>query len=299
MVAVATPCHTQLRNPAEKGIDYGLFCFVGKNFLLEKRGTKNIWFTFNLFQIFVCRQEGRSYVSLIMIIDPEVLGAEIEDSFVERGGGGGGKKKKAFGGEHRSEKVKELTENAIKEGGEKSKEALVRVKTKVSEVFDKDVKPDAREVKAYFEWLKYAAMCNDEICSMKAGNYGDQDLGLEMIMKNSDLDEDFVRSQGAGGQNVNKVSSAVQLKHIPSGYFVKVQDSRDQFQNRPIAKERLLEKLCGHLNDWKSIAGEKKINDVMSEVFQDILESNGELKGARGDVLKKVVVDLKVGRNLK
>jgi protein subunit release factor B len=56
----------------------------------------------------------------------------------------------------------------------------------------------------------------------------------------TDLEETFVRSSGPGGQNVNKVATAVTLSHRPSGISVTVQDSRSQAQNRRLARARLL-----------------------------------------------------------
>jgi len=57
----------------------------------------------------------------------------------------------------------------------------------------------------------------------------------------TDLQESFARSSGPGGQNVNKVSTAVTLRHLPTNISVTVQDSRSQAVNRKLARERLLE----------------------------------------------------------
>ena len=53
-----------------------------------------------------------------------------------------------------------------------------------------------------------------------------------------------VRSSGAGGQHVNKVSSAIRAIHKPSNIQVLVMDSRSQHQNKKIAKQRLQKKVA-------------------------------------------------------
>jgi protein subunit release factor B len=64
-----------------------------------------------------------------------------------------------------------------------------------------------------------------------------QRLGIRDV----DLEEIFTRSSGPGGQNVNKVATAVTLRHRPSGVSVTVQDSRSQAVNRRLARERVLD----------------------------------------------------------
>ena len=61
-------------------------------------------------------------------------------------------------------------------------------------------------------------------------------LGLHLV----DIEESFARSGGPGGQHVNKVSTAVTLRHRPSGVSVTVQDSRSQSANRELARARLI-----------------------------------------------------------
>ena len=62
-------------------------------------------------------------------------------------------------------------------------------------------------------------------------------------IREQDLEEQFVRSGGAGGQNVNKVSTCVILTHRPSGVTVRCQEERTQGLNRFLARRRLAEKI--------------------------------------------------------
>ncbi len=66
-------------------------------------------------------------------------------------------------------------------------------------------------------------------------------------VKPEDLIEKFIRAGGPGGQNVNKTSTAVYLKHVPTGIEVKVQQERSQALNRFLARRVLAEKLEARL----------------------------------------------------
>src|ERR1041384_8224478 len=71
-------------------------------------------------------------------------------------------------------------------------------------------------------------------------------------VREQDIDEQFVRSSGAGGQNVNKVSSCVLLHHRPSGIRVRCQKERSQALNRYLARRLLLDKIESLRRDRKS-----------------------------------------------
>lgn len=62
-------------------------------------------------------------------------------------------------------------------------------------------------------------------------------------VREEDIIERFIRAQGPGGQNVNKVSTCVQLRHLPTGIEVKCQQERSQAQNRYRARQLLLKKI--------------------------------------------------------
>ncbi len=66
---------------------------------------------------------------------------------------------------------------------------------------------------------------------------------LSLGIREQDIEEKFVRSQGRGGQKVNKTSSCVYLKHLPTGIEVKCQESRSQSSNRFFARRLLLDKI--------------------------------------------------------
>ncbi|KAI2623352.1 RF-1 domain-containing protein [Hypoxylon sp. NC1633] len=58
-----------------------------------------------------------------------------------------------------------------------------------------------------------------------------------------EIEESFLKGSGPGGQKINKTSSAVQLKHLPTGIVVKSQATRSRSQNRTIARRLLADKL--------------------------------------------------------
>ena len=85
----------------------------------------------------------------------------------------------------------------------------------------------------------------------------------EVVIRPEDIEWDFFRSGGKGGQNVNKVSSAVRIRHTPTGLVVSAQTERDQYQNRQVALSLLRAKLWERqllerertLNEQRSVIG--------------------------------------------
>jgi len=66
---------------------------------------------------------------------------------------------------------------------------------------------------------------------------------LGLGIREDDLQESFVTSQGKGGQNVNKVATCVVLVHAPSGLRIKCQQERSQGMNRYLARKLLADKI--------------------------------------------------------
>jgi len=66
---------------------------------------------------------------------------------------------------------------------------------------------------------------------------------LALGVREEDIVESFIRSSGPGGQNVNKSSTCVYLKHLPTGLEVKCQRQRSQLLNRNLARHILLSKI--------------------------------------------------------
>jgi len=84
-----------------------------------------------------------------------------------------------------------------------------------------------------------------------------------------DIKEAFLKGSGPGGQKINKTSSAVQLKHLPTGIVVKVQATRSRQQNRKIAREMLagrIEELEKGPKSRVAVVGEAKKKKKSSAV---------------------------------
>ncbi len=103
-----------------------------------------------------------------------------------------------------------------------------------------------------------------------------------------DLVETFARSSGPGGQNVNKVSTACTIRHLPTGTSVTASDSRSQFTNRKLALERLLD----HFEKQRAEKRQQRLAELAKTRRQKAKRSRGtkrklvEGKRKRGETKK-------------
>jgi len=86
----------------------------------------------------------------------------------------------------------------------------------------------------------------------------------KLKIKPQDIEEQFIRGSGHGGQKINKTSSAVRLRHMPTGIEVKVQKHREREKNRMSAYKLLINKIEEQLK-WQESEKAKKIHKLRKQ----------------------------------
>ncbi len=87
------------------------------------------------------------------------------------------------------------------------------------------------------------------------------DDNIDIDIDENDVREDVFRASGAGGQHVNKTSSAIRLTHVPSGIVVQCQDERSQHKNRAFAWKMLKAKLVRQEEEKREMAQAQKYKE--------------------------------------
>ena len=135
------------------------------------------------------------------------------------------------------------------------------------------------------------------------------DAGIEI--KDDDLRIDTYRSSGAGGQHINKTSSAIRITHLPTGIVVQCQNERSQFQNKDKAMQMLRGKLLalkeaeeeakmkGIQGDLKAIAWGSQIRSYFLQPYQLIKDLRTGEENANADAVLNGDIDRFINAYLK
>ena len=118
--------------------------------------------------------------------------------------------------------------------------------------------------------------------------YPEVDSDVEVDLKDEDLQIEVFRAGGAGGQHVNKTSSAVRMTHVPTGISVQCQNERSQFKNKATARKVLAARLYQHHKQEEqvkldAVESTKKSIDFGSQIRSYVFHPYNLVKDHRTD----------------
>ena len=182
----------------------------------------------------------------------ETYGYTDKDKRQGRGGGRGGKHHpEHHGPATRNAIARNQRENAERNRGEEARINILRVLSGFPELHTREL--EDRFIDSYLQWLKTCFEQN------------------KVSLKPEDIKLEFSRSSSAGGQNVNKVETAVRARHLKTNLTAHNEEERSQSDNRTAALRHLQGRILEHLQDWRTYLKSKN-QDISSITRYDILE---------------------------
>ena len=134
---------------------------------------------------------------------------------------------------------------------------------------------------------------------------------IDIDIKDEDIRIDTYRSSGAGGQHINKTSSAIRITHFPSGIVVQCQNERSQFQNKDKAMQMLkaklylleqqkqMEKASGIRGEVSDIAWGNQIRSYVLQPYTMVKDTRTDVETANTDAVLDGAIDIFINGYLK